>query len=152
MEQIRHAIERSKESTVVPVRTGAGSGRQPFGEELDGQIRQVYLNRAHLESMRIVSHDGSDPHAGSFDMLRTQVLQAMDRSNWQFLAVAVFVVSPSGLFPRRHRAGSARSGRGHRGRWRDRRGCRHGPDDQVAPRVTTRRASRGGKASQSRRD
>jgi protein-tyrosine kinase len=87
MEQIKHAIERSKESTVVPVRMGAGSDRQPFGEELDDQIRQVYLNRPHLESMRIVSQDGLDPQAGSFDMLRAQVLQAMDRSNWQFLAV-----------------------------------------------------------------
>lgn len=86
MKHIQQAIERSRESTVIPVRLGGPTG-QAFGEDVDGQIKTVHLNRAHLETMRIVSHDGLDPHARSFDMLRAQVLQIMDKQSWQFLAV-----------------------------------------------------------------
>lgn len=59
---------------------------------LPAKIRTVALNTAHLESMRIVSHSKEDLWARSFDMLRTQVLQAMDDAGWQILAVT----SPTG--------------------------------------------------------
>src|SRR6185369_7244809 len=36
---------------------------------------------------RIVAHNVLDLRAKTFDVLRTQVLQAMDQKNWQFLAV-----------------------------------------------------------------
>ena len=42
------------------------------------KFREVMLNAAHLEANRIVSYDITDPRSKSFDMLRTQVLQAMD--------------------------------------------------------------------------
>jgi Mrp family chromosome partitioning ATPase len=51
------------------------------------RIADIELNDAHLEARRIIAHDVTDPRAKSFDMLRTQVLQTMDTSNWQFLGV-----------------------------------------------------------------
>jgi protein-tyrosine kinase len=53
----------------------------------EARIKNVPLKAAHLESMRIVSHNKDDLRARSFDMLRTQVLQSMDNGGWQFLAV-----------------------------------------------------------------
>src|SRR4051794_28622228 len=53
----------------------------------EGRIKNVLLNAAHLESMRIVSHNKDDLRARSFDMLRTQALQSMDANGWQLLAV-----------------------------------------------------------------
>jgi protein-tyrosine kinase len=53
----------------------------------EGRIKNLPLKAAHLESMRIVSHSKDDMRARSFDMLRTQVLQAMDASGWQFVAI-----------------------------------------------------------------
>jgi protein-tyrosine kinase len=52
-----------------------------------GQIRAVELNAARLESRRIISYDVADQRSKSFDVLRTQILQAMDRKGWQVLAV-----------------------------------------------------------------
>jgi protein-tyrosine kinase len=51
------------------------------------RLQEVTLNAAHLEAHRIISHDIADTRSKSFDMLRTQVLQTMDRQNWRFLAV-----------------------------------------------------------------
>jgi protein-tyrosine kinase len=51
------------------------------------RIKNLPLKAAHLESMRIVAHNKDDLRSRSFDMLRTQVLQSMDNSGWQFLAV-----------------------------------------------------------------
>jgi len=45
------------------------------------------LNSSYLERERIVAHNVADPRSKAFDMLRTQVLQAMDQKNWQFLAI-----------------------------------------------------------------
>jgi protein-tyrosine kinase len=53
---------------------------------VDAQIRRVRLEEAHLERMRIVAHTAS-PESESFDMLRTHVLQEMEKNSWQFLAV-----------------------------------------------------------------
>jgi Mrp family chromosome partitioning ATPase len=41
----------------------------------------------HLESTRIVAYDPLHEHGRYFDMLRTQVLQAMDQNGWQILAI-----------------------------------------------------------------
>src|SRR5438270_10210947 len=51
------------------------------------RIKNLALKAVHLESMRIVSHNKDDLRSRSFDMLRTQVLQAMDHSGWQFLGI-----------------------------------------------------------------
>ena len=97
MEHIRQAVERAKESGVAdkspqeqtrpapqqpPSRanTGAAGIAQSWGKE-------VTLNGAHLISKRIVSHDIGDVRSKSFDMLRTQVLQSMDKASWQILGV-----------------------------------------------------------------
>jgi protein-tyrosine kinase len=56
----------------------------PIGE---ARIKNLGLKATHLEAMRIVSHNKDDLRSRSFDMLRTQVLQAMDNSGWQFLAI-----------------------------------------------------------------
>ena len=50
-------------------------------------VRSVALDEAHLESRRIISYDVSDQRAKSFDILRTQILQSMDKKKWQVLAV-----------------------------------------------------------------
>src|SRR5262245_43302998 len=51
------------------------------------QVRSVTLNAARLESRRIISYDVGDQRSKSFDVLRTQILQEMDRNNWQIIAV-----------------------------------------------------------------
>ena len=51
------------------------------------QFREVRLSEAHLEQTRIVAHGVGTPNGRYYDMLRTQVLQEMDKNNWQFLAV-----------------------------------------------------------------
>lgn len=89
MDSIRQAVDLA--------RSGAGqeqgSVTNSFAQTasgpvvIDPQIREIELNAAHLESTRIVAHGTTDPHGRYFDMLRTQVLQAMDKNSWQFLAV-----------------------------------------------------------------
>ncbi len=51
------------------------------------QIPAIELNAARLESRRIISYDVADQRSKSFDVLRTQILQEMDRKQWQILAV-----------------------------------------------------------------
>ena len=51
------------------------------------QFHQARLSEARLERARIVSHGVGTPHGRYYDMLRTQVLQEMDKNSWQFLAV-----------------------------------------------------------------
>ena len=97
MEKIRQAVERAKGSRLADIQpheqmdsalqppqiyphTGAPGAPQVRGKE-------VTLNRAHLESNRIIGHDIADPRSKSFDMLRTQVLQSMEMKSWQLLGV-----------------------------------------------------------------
>src|SRR5262249_25117052 len=111
MEQIKRAVERAK-ATVTgehlrsmaampdqfappqelnaglqsPARTSASSA-----VESQSVIPSLYsehkLDWRHLEQRRIVGHNVTDPRSKAFDILRTQVLQAMDQKNWQFLAI-----------------------------------------------------------------
>src|SRR5262245_20538829 len=106
MEKIKQAVERAKASV---------TGQQQHPMIADGQIalsqasvtaspsatpkprpivgkagpalspNEVTLDWSHLEQHRIVAHNVADPRSKVFDMLRTQVLQAMDQKNWQFL-------------------------------------------------------------------
>lgn len=84
MDSIKHAVElaRSAES-------GQRVAELAQGTTPDSQtIREVRLNPAHLEANRIVAHGGNAGQpARYYDMLRTQVLQEMDKKSWQFLAV-----------------------------------------------------------------
>ena len=96
MEPIRQAVERAKASGVAPPepqgRPISARQVQPPGlgntrPDHSLRIKEVQLDRQHLENCRLIAHNAADPRASSFDMLRTQVLQSMDQRNWQFLAV-----------------------------------------------------------------
>lgn len=50
-------------------------------------IRDLRLDSKHLEASRIIAHGMSGEQSRYYDMLRTQVLQEMDKKSWQFLAV-----------------------------------------------------------------
>jgi protein-tyrosine kinase len=90
MEYIRKAIERARVSGgPMPARGSESHAPQLSGKgQLVKRVQPaVQLDRAHLESQRIVAHDISDRRSGAFDMLRTQVLQAMDAKGWRLLGV-----------------------------------------------------------------
>src|SRR5262249_5558834 len=98
MEQIRQAVERAKASGMPaaeaqsrmdinwPRHSSDLSTSRPEMTAVD-KLKEVELNRKHLESHRIIAHNAADPRSSSFEMLRTQILQSMDQRNWQFLAV-----------------------------------------------------------------
>jgi protein-tyrosine kinase len=84
LDPIRQALERAR------ARDSAleGNPADPFAPiHQRTDFREVKLNPPHLESTRIVSYNPLHESGRSFDMLRTQVLQAMDDSGWQILAV-----------------------------------------------------------------
>ena len=92
MDPIKHAMELARAAESAP-RHGAVTG-SPDGfpevsrpRPLDAQIRDVRLNADHLEANRIVAHGAPSQQGRYYDMLRTQVLQEMDKKSWQFLAV-----------------------------------------------------------------
>jgi len=85
VDSIRQAIELARGE--VAAQRASFSGTAAGQNAFDGDIADFRLSPAHLESTRIVAHNGSSPHGRYFDMLRTQVLQEFDRNSWQFLAV-----------------------------------------------------------------
>jgi len=95
METIRQALERSRELDVRPIERKdyihAPSPLPPFNADAAiadrATKKDLVLNLAHLESNRIIAYDETDARSKSFDMLRTQVLQAMDQSNWNVLGI-----------------------------------------------------------------
>ena len=106
MEQIKQAVERAKASETgdrlrpiaapqtsmasqPPTSPSLTPTKEPLADQAGvvPQFREVNLDRRQLEKNRIIAHNASDPRSKSFDMLRTQVLQAMDQKNWHFLAV-----------------------------------------------------------------
>ena len=96
MEPIRQAVERAKaDGLPTPEPQGRVSTNRRAADSMivsghpgvSRQYREAELNREHLEARRLIAHNAADPRSNAFDMLRTQVLQAMDQRNWQFLAV-----------------------------------------------------------------
>jgi protein-tyrosine kinase len=97
MEQIRQAVERAKANAAdaTPEQQMRGdllSARLPLAANVSSlasapRINEADLSSVDLEASRIIAHNAADPRSKSFDMLRTQVLQAMDQRNWQFLAI-----------------------------------------------------------------
>ena len=105
MEKIQQAVERAKgvsgeqlrpvmtpqAATVPPEpatmpKTASRSARTK--QLSSGSVfNEVNVSLEVLEQNRIVAHNAADPRSRAFDMLRTQVLQAMDKQDWQFLAV-----------------------------------------------------------------
>jgi protein-tyrosine kinase len=90
VDSIQHAVELAKAAEGVTVRntsSSVGLLDNPRSGHLHSQMRDVRLDASHLEAARIVAHGASSQHGRYYDMLRTQVLQEMDKKSWQFLAV-----------------------------------------------------------------
>ena len=90
MDSIKQAVELARAAEDAPGQTTRPSPGLSEDHRLnphDAHIRDVHLNAAHLERSRIVAHGASAQHGRYYDMLRTQVLQEMDKKSWQFLAV-----------------------------------------------------------------
>lgn len=94
MDHIRQALDLARRAVEQsPDAPPGGSSLDPFsaipqtGEALDGQFRELKLKGQHLEASRIVAYDPLHEHGRHYDMLRTQVLQAMDQNGWQILAI-----------------------------------------------------------------
>ena len=83
MDSIKQAIELAR-ATDSAARAAVGNPARPSQEAQ--QFRNVALSEVHLERARIVAH-GVGINGRYYDMLRTQVLQEMDKNSWQFLAV-----------------------------------------------------------------
>lgn len=91
MDSIKQAVELARASESAPGATGlAGrSIQQEKGRvgQAESAFREVRLSADHLETNRIVAHGTAGQPGRYYDMLRTQVLQEMDKKSWQFLAV-----------------------------------------------------------------
>jgi protein-tyrosine kinase len=85
VDSIRQAVDLARAGVLGGEQLQSSFG--PVAPVLDSQIKDVELRPDHLESTRIVSHGSTGDHGRYFDALRTQVLQAMDKHSWQFLAV-----------------------------------------------------------------
>lgn len=98
MERIRRAIELTEDTSAAKGAIKRGSPataplvpQSTFDSSPVNRAQPrttgVELNRARLDSNRIISHNISDPRSRSYDMLRTQVLQSMNTQEWQLLAI-----------------------------------------------------------------
>lgn len=88
MDSIKQAVELARAAEAAPGRSPAtGVPEQSVAPRINGHIREMRLNSAHLEAARIIAHAAAGEHGRYYDMLRTQVLQEMDKKSWQFLAV-----------------------------------------------------------------
>jgi hypothetical protein len=96
MEPIRQAVERARAGGIAP--------RTPISENLaapsrrtdsapsgltgqESRFEELELNPDLLQSKRIVAFNGADLRSRPYDMLRTQVLQAMGVGGWTVLGV-----------------------------------------------------------------
>jgi protein-tyrosine kinase len=86
LDSIIQAVDLMKANELASrnVATGGqdGSRRAP----VDSRVRMAELNESHLEKARIVAHKAS-PESKSFDVLRSQVLQELDKNGWQCLGI-----------------------------------------------------------------
>ena len=91
MDPIKQAVElaRAAEGGHRPAALGGSplATEGPSQRDAESPFKEVRLSSDHLESHRIVAHGTSSPNGRYYDMLRTQVLQEMDKKSWQFLAV-----------------------------------------------------------------
>jgi len=88
VDSIRQAIDLAKSSE--PVLRGTPPGPAPNGGRAvpsAAGLNSMRLDETRLERARIVAYSGGTPQGRYYDMLRTQVLQDMDKNGWQFLAV-----------------------------------------------------------------
>ena len=90
MDSIKQAVELARAAEGAPAPRCSAStrhSRRLRGSPRCRQSEMCYFNTAHLEGLGIVAHGASGHHGHYYEMLRTQVLQEMDKKSWQFLAV-----------------------------------------------------------------
>jgi capsular exopolysaccharide synthesis family protein len=91
VDPIKQAVElaRAAEGVQRPATLGGSplAADGPSQRSSESPFKEVRLRPDHLEAHRIVAHGTSSPNGRYYDMLRTQVLQEMDKKSWQFLAV-----------------------------------------------------------------
>jgi protein-tyrosine kinase len=110
MERIKKAVEIAKANRARIMATAPAAASQPTPHRLtpplsgaipptvESPIPQtaaepfsggnvVRLNKWHLQSNRIVADDGTDMRGRSFEMLRTQLLQKLQETGYQVVAV-----------------------------------------------------------------
>ncbi len=93
MESIRQAVERARAGRAPGMESSAGMVKQnpqirtARSGLIDDQLNETELKDYVLQSNRIVAHDSANICAKPYDMLRTQVLRAMDLKGWKILAV-----------------------------------------------------------------
>ena len=91
MEHIIQAVQRAKKSNADSAQHDPKIREIPREAERkvhrDQSIADVEVSLARLEGMRVVAHDPGDPRSKSFDLLRTQVLQAMTSSGWRLIGI-----------------------------------------------------------------
>jgi protein-tyrosine kinase len=94
MERIKQAVEMAKANRerlgdisppeVVARRVAPPRKSQPAGSS---RARVVQLDAKYLKSMRIVTHDITDPRSRGFEMLRTQLLRKMSERRLQTIGI-----------------------------------------------------------------
>lgn len=87
MDSIKQAIDLVKATESGANRSAAHAPSTAREAPSEAQFREVNLSQAHLEHSRIIAHAVGTRTGRYYDMLRTQVLQEMDKNSWQFLAV-----------------------------------------------------------------
>jgi protein-tyrosine kinase len=90
VDSIKQAVELARAAENTPgqtTRPSPGLSADHRFNPYDGHVKEVHLNSAQLERSRIVAQGASAQHGRYYDMMRTQVLQEMDKKSWQFLAV-----------------------------------------------------------------
>jgi Mrp family chromosome partitioning ATPase len=94
MDQFKQAVDLARGSApLAPSTPPASRPTLEIGPSTQAaKYKKLSLDPKYLESKRIVAYDKDDPRARSYEVLRTQILHAMDKGGWQFLAVT----SPTG--------------------------------------------------------
>lgn len=88
MEQIKKAVARAKAARqLVEGQVPRRPSFTPAIQHEPDSLPSVNLNRAWLESQRIIAHQGSNSQTARFDMLRTKVLQDMRERGLQTLVL-----------------------------------------------------------------
>jgi protein-tyrosine kinase len=88
LDRIRQALELARRRN--PTQADSSDPFAPFPASTglqDAKFAEAKLNAAHLASTRLVAYDPLCEGGRYYDMLRTQVLQAMDQNGWQILAI-----------------------------------------------------------------
>lgn len=86
MDAIRQAIDLARASGISTEKALQSGGPLSSGAS-EAQVRNIRLDPQKLSESRIVSFGDGDKNSRYYDMLRTQIVQEMDKKSWQFLAV-----------------------------------------------------------------